>query len=192
MAIQRDDDGPQLARERTLRARPREARHAEGPSYVAPRVVTTAMCSRAKAHGCTGTVSITAEGLEALESCSRQLERRGEQPLDLNACFLCDGCVAVRDRVLSERAADRAARSAEAIQFCKNATSEDLDHAWRCVQANMGGRMGPGTSASLQLAAEHLEHLRKAIGASYVRELLSCLRERSTGGKAKPRRDLLS
>src|SRR3972149_4315219 len=95
--------------------RAREPRPARPPTWLAPQVVTAAKCM-AHVAGCTNLVEVTAEGMHALESFTRQIAKRGEPPLNLNACFPCDGCYAERKRAAEVKSATRRGKGTESVR----------------------------------------------------------------------------
>jgi NAD-dependent dihydropyrimidine dehydrogenase PreA subunit len=108
----------EIQRDAVLRARPREARHADGAKWSPPKIVAMAKC-QAHVAGCKNTVEVTEDGLHALETFSALLTKRNERPLDLNECFLCPSCAKVRASVEAEKAATRRTKTTEAIRYCK-------------------------------------------------------------------------
>ena len=172
-------------RDAALRARPREARHAEGAKWLPPKVVAMAKC-QAHVASCRNTVEVNEAGMDALETFSAILAKRGEAPLSLNDTFLCPSCAAVRASVELEKASVRRTKTTEAIRYCKQAAEIDLEMAWKHVRA--GGhadRMHPTTPDSIVEAAKRLQFLRKWQGEGYVTELLSCMNEKRGGKRRK-------
>lgn len=180
---------PELAREAMLRRRPREARHADGPTYQAPNVVAMAKCL-AHPTGCKELVAVTDEGMDGITTFSAQLERKGDKPLDMNAIFPCATCRAAREAAWTANTAKRRERTTEAVRYCKNANESDLVEGWRCVQAGLAGKMPPDTRQGVIAAMERTEWLRRVMGVGYVNDLLVCLKERESSGKrGKPRKE---
>jgi hypothetical protein len=179
----------EIQRDAALRARPREARHASGPTWKTPEVVAMAKC-KAHAAGCTNLVSVTSEGMDALEGASRMLTKRGERPLDLNDCFVCESCRATWASVETEKAATRRTKTTEAIRYCKQASEHDMTDAWVHVKAGgAADKMHPTTPDAVVEAAKRLQFLRRWQGEGYVTDLLTAIREKR-GGKGKRKEDL--
>jgi hypothetical protein len=180
---------PELAREASLRRRPREPRHAEGPTYAQPKVVAMAKC-QAHVAGCRNTVAVNEDGMHALESQSAILLKRNERPLDLNECFLCESCAVVRASVEAEKASTRRTKTTEAIRYCKQASDNDLLDAWVHVKAGgLHDRMHPTTPEKIVEAAKRVQYLRKWMGEGYVTDLINCIRDKRTDKPKRARKE---
>lgn len=176
-------------REESLRRRPREARHADLPTWTPSKVVLMAKC-QGHVAGCRNTVEVTESGLDALEQCNKIIEKRNEKPLSVNECFPCDSCRALKQRNAEDSAATRRTKTTEAIRYCKQASDIDLQDAWLHVKA--GGthdRMHPTTPQKIVEAAKRLQYLRKCMGEGYVTDLLACIRDKRNDKPKRARKE---
>jgi hypothetical protein len=166
------DVDPQLAVERKLQRRGRsransDAAVAEHIAKWSPaRVVTVATCRVKNAGGekCANLVEVTQDGLDSLETFSRLLSARGEQPLKLGECFPCAACLERARTTEADRNADRVTRVRRAIRQLKG---EEL-----------------ATDEQMREAELMLE---KRFGPTYIAELRSAIAERSGRGRGARR-----
>jgi hypothetical protein len=169
-----------------LLPRPREAKHANLPTWNSPRIVTTAKCL-AHVAGCPSFVEVTAEGMHALESFTRQLAKRGERPLELNHCFMCDGCRVENQRASEIKSAARRGRVTEAIRYLKAVESSVLEDAYEIFSAS---RTAPERTRDAVIASmERLGLLKTVLGGGYVSDLVANLRDANRAGRSGSRKD---
>lgn len=178
---------PEVLRDRQLQRRPRGPQHSDAAVIERigswqPQIVTTAKCA-----GCDAPVAVTAEGLDALETFSRKLERDQQPPLDMNTCFSCADCHAKRSTASAQHSAKRRERTSEAVRYLKAAEDKNVGEAMGYVTTGRGlpeWNVGDAVKA----AHERLAFLVKVMGSGYVVDLLTAIREgRKTPGRAKPR-----
>jgi hypothetical protein len=176
------DADPQLAVERALQQRPRTREHSDAAvvervgKWSPSKVVTTARCRVKNKLGeqCPNLVSVTQDGLDAIETFSRLLEARGrtaigrnvaeEKPLDLNECFPCESCLAARGTREAERNKARNERTRMAIRQLKGdeACSQDDER-------------------------EATLFLERTLGPAYLRDLQTAIAERDANKPARRR-----
>jgi ferredoxin len=135
--------------------------------------VTSAKCA-----GCDAPVEVTAEGMDALETFSRKLERDGQAPIDMNACFSCADCRAKRSDAALKKSTERRGRVTEAVRYLKSANDNPIGEAMGYVTTGKGL---PAWNVGDAVKAAH-------VGLGYVVDLLTSIREgRKTPGRAKPK-----
>jgi hypothetical protein len=169
-------------------ARAREPRHAHGPTYSPPVFATEAKC-QAHPAGCKAIVAVTEEAMGSFATFNRQLVKRGEQPLDLDACFPCATCRAKREAAAGDKSATRRTKNTEAIRFLKASDPMPTEEAMENLRANrVGPHLPPCTSDKVTTLMERLGWLTKTMGGGYVADLLTAIRDaRKAPAKSKPR-----
>jgi hypothetical protein len=167
-------------------ARVREARHATMPSYSPPTFATEAKC-QAHPAGCRNIVAVTEEAMGMFETFNRQLAKRGEGPLDLDACFPCDACRVKRSEVAVDKSAARREKTTEAIRYLKNIPLDDVNAAYDLTTTGKGAPLRTGETVIK--AMERMAWLAKVMGGGYVGDLVNALREKARSGGKKPRKE---
>lgn len=179
---------PEDARHR----RAREPRHAKPSSWSPPAIATQARCQAHRA-GCRGIVDVTVEAVGMIATFDRVLVSRGEEPIDLDACFPCNECKAKRDEAAADKSAQRRAKNTEAIRFLKAADPMPTEEAMENLKAGRVGPMLPVRTSDRVIALmDRLAWLTKTMGGGYVADLLGAIRDaRRAPAKSKPSREAL-
>lgn len=178
---------PEVIRDRQLQRRPRGPQHTDAAviqriASWQPEIVTSAKCA-----GCDAPVEVTAEGMDAIETFSRKLERDGQAPIDMNACFSCADCRAKRSDAALRKSTERRGRVTEAVRYLKSANDNPIGEAMGYVTTGKG-LPSWNVGDAVKAAHERLAFLAKVMGLGYVVDLLTSIREgRKTPGRAKPK-----